>query len=49
LTRLGMHIRQRRVPAKTLARILIARWQRMARSTLARPKSPQPRAARRLS
>jgi hypothetical protein len=25
----------RRVPAKELARIMIARWQRMARSTLA--------------
>jgi hypothetical protein len=30
----GMHI-SRRVPAEALVRILIARWQRMARSTLA--------------
>jgi hypothetical protein len=29
-----MHM-HRRVPAETLARILIARWQRMARDTLA--------------
>jgi hypothetical protein len=29
-----MHM-HRRVPAEVLARILIARWQRMARSTLA--------------
>ena len=45
----------RRVPAEALARILIARWQRMARSTLAAqqrrtdiPRAPQPpRAVRR--
>jgi hypothetical protein len=46
----------RRVPAEALARILIARWQRMARSTLAAQqrradisRTPQPpRAVRRL-
>ena len=38
-----MHM-HRRVPAEALARILIARWQRMARSTLA---AQQRRAERR--